>query len=178
MWNNARPNTSILLRYDSISILSSFECDACGSPGPYVTTGIFKQLPKTFMSPVPVFLINIGRVLHTSKIDSESALTRGEECSASNDSVISSILYVSFTFLCLANLLIISSTTPRISRHVLLVGILISIVALHFCGVTLLLVAPDISVRLQVTAVLFLFNSILPSFKILLRSFQIYCISS
>src|SRR5919197_4635360 len=48
-----------------------------------------------------------------------------------------------------ATLLMISSIVPSTLSHVVVVGTLMSIVTLHFCGVTLWLEPPIISVRLQ-----------------------------
>ena len=78
MWNSVVVYTSILEIYSEILIRSSTVCEECGSPGPYVTTGILNAFPKMFMSPVPVFLIRIGRFLHTSIIERDSARTNGE----------------------------------------------------------------------------------------------------
>ena len=79
-------------------------CEECGSPGPYVTTGTLNAVPNTFMSPVPVFRTRMARVLQTSRIARDRALTSGEEWFASNGSVLSSILYVALTDLSAATL--------------------------------------------------------------------------
>ena len=88
---SVRLSTSIPSRYSLIDTDSLIVCALCGSPGPYVTTGMLMRLPMTFMSPVPVFRMSIGLAPFTDCTPRLNARTSGESCGASNASVSSSI---------------------------------------------------------------------------------------